>query len=251
MGGGAAFDAGGGQGRGGGAGRVIDGAAGADAEEDVVPFSLTMFRQETSFNSKAPTLRRRSPTMLRAEILAEGAKGCPAAPPRALLDGEDLEDEGGVSGSELPPARSDLVSQSEASLLESALLTLLLASTTVAAGPTEPARPEEEAIDSDRSKPPLILLLLLSLSGMSRDTESSELRLGCLGASIRSSALRSLVSSFMRWTEALRLSFSSSSDSRKALRSMAAFKRPSKSSTEANVLLKILLNCKIMHRTRV
>lgn len=58
-----------------------------------------------------------------------------------------------------------------------------------------------------------------------------------LGASSLSSDLRSLVSSFILCTAALRLSFSSSSDSRKAFRSMAAFRRDSKSSTEARVLL--------------
>ena len=52
-----------------------------------------------------------------------------------------------------------------------------------------------------------------------------------------SSDLRSLVSSFIRYTAAMRFSFSSNSDSRKALRSMAALSRASKSSKDAMVLL--------------
>ena len=56
---------------------------------------------------------------------------------------------------------------------------------------------------------------------------------------IFSSDRRSRVSSFIRCTAAFKDSFSSNSDSRKALRSMAALRRPSKSSSEAKVLLKI------------
>ena len=52
-----------------------------------------------------------------------------------------------------------------------------------------------------------------------------------------SSDLRSLVSSFILCTAAFKASFSSSSDSKKAFLSMAEFIRPSKSSSEANVLL--------------
>ena len=136
------------------------------------PPSLTMFLQETSFSSRAPTFLSRSPTMLRADMRAEGARGCCPLDDPDLGMGDDLAEEGGVSGrEELPPPPaappfSDFVSKSAASLLESAAtpLTLLFA-----------------------SEPPLtfaaaaaLLLVPLSLSGMSREVESRELRLGCL-----------------------------------------------------------------------
>ena len=54
------------------------------------PFSLTMLRQEDSLSSKAPTFRSKSPTMFKADILAEGVKVW-------LCLGDDLLDEGGVS----------------------------------------------------------------------------------------------------------------------------------------------------------
>ncbi len=124
------------------------------------PPSLTMLRQETSLSSRAPTFLRRSPTMLRADIRADGASDCCCPPPP--LEGEFLEEDGGVSSEAEPAAAaaaafSDLVSQSAANLLESAALLLRL---------TVPFRD--------------LCRLLRSLSGMSRDVESSELRFGCL-----------------------------------------------------------------------
>ena len=173
--------------------------------------------------------------MLSAEMRAEGVRGWPPlpldmAPPR--LDGLFFELLGGVSRT-LP--QSLFVSQSAASLLESAA----------------PLAREDCLFNGL-----LLLLLTLSLSGRSMEAEESRLltlvdvvavpvptteeeeeSLG-LGLSTRSSDFRSLVSSFILWTAAWRDSFSSSSDSRKALRSMATLRRLSKSSNEAIVLLK-------------
>ena len=62
---------------------VTDGVAGA-------PFSLTMFLHEDNLSSKAPTLRNKSPTIFKADNLAEGV--------RVLLClGEVFEEDGGVS----------------------------------------------------------------------------------------------------------------------------------------------------------
>ena len=36
------------------------------------PFSLTIFLHEDNFNSSAPTFRKRSPTIFKADILADG-----------------------------------------------------------------------------------------------------------------------------------------------------------------------------------
>ena len=176
---------------------VVVGEDLAEEEEAVAAvFSLTMFLQDTSFNSNAPTLRSRSPTMFRADNLADGVR-FPFG-----ITGEDLADGGGVS-------MKCFDSRSAANLLLSASSLLLL----------------------------LFSPILLSLSGMSRDDESRDDRLGCLGARTRSSDFKSLVSSFIRWTTAFRDSFSSNSDSRKAFLSMAAFMRDSKSSREANKFL--------------
>ncbi len=88
-------------------------------------FSLTMFRQDDSFSSSAPTLRRRSPTMFNAESRADGVKAgdenLAGAPFDVAVDdeaavaasGEVFVDGGGVSG------HDSRDSTSSASLLES------------------------------------------------------------------------------------------------------------------------------------
>ena len=43
-------------------------------DEGGPPFSLTIFLHEDNFNSSAPTFRKRSPTIFKADILAEGVK---------------------------------------------------------------------------------------------------------------------------------------------------------------------------------
>lgn len=78
-----------------------------------------MFLQDDSFNSRAPTLRRRSPTMFKAESLADGVnagdENFPAAPFEVdAVDGDVLADGGGVS------SHDSRDSTSSASLFESA-----------------------------------------------------------------------------------------------------------------------------------
>ena len=61
------------------------------AGEAGAPFSLTMFLHEESLSSKAPTFLKRSPTMFKADNLADGVNVA------LCLDGEVFDDEGGVS----------------------------------------------------------------------------------------------------------------------------------------------------------
>lgn len=70
------------------AGGGAKGVAGADPL--VVPFSLTIFLHELNFSSKAPTFLSKSPTMFKADNLAEGVKVL-------LCRGDDFEEDGGVS----------------------------------------------------------------------------------------------------------------------------------------------------------
>lgn len=176
--------------------------------------SLTRFLHDTSFSSRAPTLRSRSPTMFNADTRADGVKGASCCWPLAL--GDELAEHGGVSN-----ILAVLASDTVVSLLEFTSPTLFL----------------------DVMKDLLLLSFVsstfLSLSGRSMEVdESSEEKFACLpGARTRSSDLRSRVSSFILWTAAFSASFSSNSDSRKALRSMATFNRASKSSSDAMVLL--------------
>ena len=77
-----------------------------------------MFLQDESFNSRAPTLRRRSPTMFNAESLADGVRAgdenFPVAPFDVdAADGDVFADGGGVS------SHDSRDSTSSASLLES------------------------------------------------------------------------------------------------------------------------------------
>ncbi len=167
--------------------------------------SFTMFLHEDNLSSRAPTFLSKSPTMFNADSLAEGVSG----PPEAAvddLDGLDLELFGGVC-SRMASADFSPITSSAACLTESGLdlPRLLLCSSVL-------------LFESAR-----ILNEDLSLSGAS------------LVVKTFNSDRRSRVSSFILCTAAFKLSFSSSSDSRKALRSMAAFILASKSSREAMV----------------
>ncbi len=76
-----------------------------------------MFRQDDNFSSRAPTFRRRSLTMLRAEVRADGVRGwlgpyLLAAPP-PVESGDDFVEDGGVS------SQDSRDSTSSANLLES------------------------------------------------------------------------------------------------------------------------------------
>lgn len=62
----------------------------------VIWVSLTMFLQDDNFSSRAPTFRSKSPTMFKAESLAEGVN-CGVNLPPADDIGEDLVEDGGVS----------------------------------------------------------------------------------------------------------------------------------------------------------
>jgi hypothetical protein len=84
------------------------------------PFSLTMFLHEDNLSSKAPTFRNKSPTMFKADSLAEGVSVL-------LCRGEVFEEDGGVSSRmgvegdpEMPPF-SPFPVTSAACLLESGL----------------------------------------------------------------------------------------------------------------------------------
>ena len=81
------------------------------------PFSLTMFLHEDNLSSKAPTFRNKSPTIFKADSLAEGVSVL-------LCRGEVFEEEGGVSsrmGVEGPHPFSPFPVTSAACLLESGL----------------------------------------------------------------------------------------------------------------------------------
>ena len=81
------------------------------------PFSLTMFLHEDNLSSKAPTFRNKSPTIFKADSLAEGVSVL-------LCRGEVFEEEGGVSsrmGVEGQPPFSPFPVTSAACLLESGL----------------------------------------------------------------------------------------------------------------------------------
>ena len=98
-------------------------------------------------------------------------------------------------------------------------------------------------LESGLDLPPDPLMLLFRSSfNFSDDLSLSGVMVGpsaVLVVKIFNSERKSRVSSFIRCIAAFKFSFSSNSDSRKALRSMAALRRPSKSSKEAKVLLKI------------
>ena len=100
---------------------------------------------------------------------------------------------------------------------------------------------------------PLMALLLRSSFNFIRFRSLSGVIKGSavLVVKIFSSDRRSRVSSFIRCTAAFKDSFSSNSDSRKALRSMAALRRPSKSSSEAKVLLKLHLKSKMRYHHKM
>ena len=173
---------------------VVVGVAGA-------PFSLTMFLHEDNLSSKAPTFRNKSPTMFKADNLADGVSVL-------LCLGDVFEEDGGVSKIGEEAMSFSPLETSAACLFESGL--------------DFPFR-----------------LLFLSIFICSKDLSlSGGLETG--GSEVLktlSSDRRSRVSSFILWTAAFNDSFSSSSDSKKAFLSIAEFIRPSKSSSEASVLL--------------
>ena len=84
------------------------------------PFSLTMFLHEDNLSSNAPTFRNKSPTIFKADSLAEGVSVL-------LCRGEVFEEEGGVSrrmgveGEPAMPPFSPFPVTSAACLLESGL----------------------------------------------------------------------------------------------------------------------------------
>ena len=55
---------------------LLPGVVSPDTDEFADEFSLTMFLQDMSFTSRAPTFRSRSPTMFSAEMRADGVRAC-------------------------------------------------------------------------------------------------------------------------------------------------------------------------------
>ena len=144
---------------------------------------MTIFLHEDSFNSRAPTFRNRSPTMFKADILAEGVSVW------LCLDGEDFEDEGGVSRTtSFSPLATSAACLFESGLLELVVFWFL-------------------KVLLFRSN--LSCIEDLSLSGISKpfpvippdlaETDVVE-PFEVLQVKTLSSDLRSLVSSFIRWT---------------------------------------------------